>query len=90
MAGHSRPKDGVLRTPMSRPSTPFLLQGRRKPWMPATSAGMTLRVWRCFTTSTHARFAWNLVSGAPASRSSPRRRGPSSCEKVLDPRLRGD
>jgi hypothetical protein len=25
-----------------------------------------------------------------ASRSSPRRRGPSSCEKVLDPRLRGD
>ena len=28
MAGHSRPKDGVLRTPMSRPSTSFLLHGR--------------------------------------------------------------
>src|SRR5690348_5406168 len=40
MAGHSRSKNGVLRTPMSRPSTSLLLQGS-KTWMPATSAGMT-------------------------------------------------
>jgi hypothetical protein len=36
------------------PATHVLLS-RRKTWMPATSAGMTSRLWRCFTTSAHAR-----------------------------------
>ena len=35
MAGHSRPKDGVARSPMSRPSTSYVVPA----WMPATSAG---------------------------------------------------
>jgi hypothetical protein len=29
MAGHNRPKDACFRTPMSRPSTSSLLQGRK-------------------------------------------------------------
>ena len=41
MAGHGRPKDGVLRSPMSRPSTPSFVA---KAWMPGTRPGMTWRV----------------------------------------------
>src|SRR5512141_2596313 len=39
MPGHSRPKDGVLRTPMCRASTSFI-QGS-KAWMAGTSPAMT-------------------------------------------------
>jgi hypothetical protein len=42
MAGHSRPKDGVLSHAMSRPSTSLLLQGHKE-WMPGTRPGMTMR-----------------------------------------------
>ena len=43
--------------PVLAPEVPAIhvLLSRRKTWMPATSAGMTSRLWRCFTTSAHAR-----------------------------------
>ena len=45
------------RSAVFAPEVPAIhvLLSRRKTWMPATSAGMTSRLWRCFTTSAHAR-----------------------------------
>ena len=79
------------RSAVFAPEVPAIhvLLNRRKTWMPATSAGMTLRVWRCFTTSTHARSAESRIrrSSIPLV---PAKAGTQSCETVLDPRLRGD
>jgi hypothetical protein len=47
MAGHSRPKDGVASLAYVPAIHDFALRLVLKTWMPATSAGMTLRARHC-------------------------------------------